>query len=147
MSAEPAHLFPGPSATRFVPNPYGRHGAPEGTNAQQAQSLALMCRQMTVDVVALLHTIVKGDHPDATVGDQLKAAQLVLDRGFGRAVSVVEMNVNHQSREIRTLSHEDLVRLANGEVLALPVTVEGRVVSGDETVVETVAARDECGND
>ena len=129
MSAEPVQFFPGPQVKRYSLNPYGRGGHPDGTVEEKAQSLALMCRNMTADVVALLHQIVKGDHPDASVGDQLKAAQLVLDRGYGRAVSVVEMRVSDSPKNVRQLSREDLVRLANGEVLSLPVTIEGELVT------------------
>ena len=136
--------FPGPEATRFAVadsepqkfpgQQYGRGGYPDGTVRQKAESLALMCRKMTPDVVELLHTIIKGDHPDANVSDQLKAAQLVLDRGYGRAVSVVEMSVTTQPRELKALTREELIRLANGEVLSLPVTVDGEVITVEQTV-------------
>jgi hypothetical protein len=86
---------------------------------------------MTPDIVALMHQIIRGEHPEATVGDQLKAAQLVLDRGYGRAVSVVEMNVTTTPKDVRQLSREQLVRLANGEVIELDAseysTVEATV--------------------
>ena len=100
-----------------------------------------MCRHMTTDVVALLHQIIKGEHPDATVADQLKAATLVLDRGYGRAVSVVEMHVTEAPKTVRQLSREELVQLANGEVLSLPVTIEGEVVTPSTTPDSEGAAK------
>jgi hypothetical protein len=135
MSTEAAqiHGTPGLHVNRFSPtprnavSPNGRAGDPY--KAEQRLSLAQMCRAMSEDVVLLLHDIVKGEHPDATVSDQLKAAQLVLDRGFGRAVSVVEMTVTEAPKTVRQLSREELVRLANGEVLSLPVTIEGECVT------------------
>ena len=140
----PAERFAGPPATRYVvpdsdvpaqsPNPHGRAGYPDGTVKSKAESLARLCRKMTPDVVELLHTIIKGEHPDANVSDQLKAAQLVLDRGYGRAVSVVEMSVTTQPRELKALTREELIRLANGEVLSLPVTVDGEVITVEQTV-------------
>jgi hypothetical protein len=105
-------------------NPYGSNGLPDGKVLEHVESLARMCRKMTPDVVQLLHTIIKGEHPDATVGDRLKAAQLVLDRGFGRAVSVVEMHVTETPKDVRQLSREQLVRLANGEVIEIASTID-----------------------
>jgi hypothetical protein len=135
MPQENVTRFPGPQATRFTPNPHGRHGYPNPEDRKNQASLSLMCRRMTPAVVELLHTIIKGEHPDATVGDQLKAVQLVLDRGFGRAVSVVEMTVTERPREVKQLTREELVRLANGETLVL----EGEFKElTPETVEQTV---------
>lgn len=120
--AQEVHQFPGPQATRFPI--VGRAGYPDGTVQQKAESLARMCRNMTGDVVALLHQIIRGEHPDAGVADQLKAAQLVLDRGYGRAVSVVEMTVTERPKDVRQLSREQLVRLANGEVVELDNVID-----------------------
>ena len=76
------------------------------------RTLAAVCREYTYDAVQMLVAVVQGE--EHKVGDRLKAAETLLDRGWGKATTVVHMDVNNP-RTIRDLSREELQAIAHGE--------------------------------
>lgn len=64
---------------------------------------------------------------------RIRAAELVMERGHGKAISVVDMQVTHH-RPLVTLSTEELEAIAAGEIPELPITIDGEAVTVPQTV-------------
>lgn len=93
------------------------------------RTLASIARQYTEESVMVLVQVVRGEMEGVKVGDQLRAAEILLDRGWGKAVSVVAMDVN-DNRQMGTLSRAELMVIAAGAVVdgqATDITVPNTV--------------------
>ena len=101
------------------------------------RTLAAMARENTVEAIELIHSVIV-DQAQKT-SDRLKAAEYMLDRGWGKAVSVVQMEVN-DTTEIRELTRDALVAIANGHAPHLPVTIDGVAIAVPDTVRNEEAA-------
>lgn len=55
-----------------------------------ARELGDLCRSLTRTAIAELENILL--NPDANVSAKIKAAEVILDRGYGKAQQVVEVN-------------------------------------------------------
>jgi hypothetical protein len=96
-----------------------------GTILYDGMTVAQMARQQGPKCIQLLARVV--DDESAPLRERIAAADKLLDRGFGKAVSVVDMNVTH-SRDIRTLTRDELRAIAAGEAPRLPITLDGEAV-------------------
>ena len=103
----------------------------QGLRLHNGRTLAAMARVNTVEAIELIHSVIV-DQSQKT-SDRLKAAEYMLDRGWGKAVSVVQMEVN-DTTEIRELTRDALVALANGHAPHLPVTINGEAIPVPDTV-------------
>jgi hypothetical protein len=89
------------------------------------RTLAAVCRDYTYDALQMLVAVVQGEEYE--LKDRLRAAETLLDRGWGKAVSVVAMDVT-SSRDIKELSRDELLALAQGGDARTPITYEGETV-------------------
>jgi hypothetical protein len=102
------------------------------------RTLASIARQYTEDSVNILVSVVRGELAGVKVGDQLKAAEILLDRGWGKAVSVVAMDVN-DSRQMGALSRAELMVIAAGAVIDGEATdITARITATTKNTEETV---------
>jgi hypothetical protein len=67
---------------------------------------------------------------------RLRASELIVERGHGKAVSVIDMSITN-SRPLVTLSVEELEAIASGEQPRFPIAVEGEVIEATFTTVDT----------
>jgi hypothetical protein len=79
---------------------------------------------------------------DATArpADRLKAAEMVVDRGWGRPVTTVNMETSDVA-ELRELTMEALLAIAAGQVPSLPVTLDGEVLHSEPAETGSEAVR------
>lgn len=99
---------PGEDARR--PETFQPRRMPDG------RTLASIARQYTEESVNVLVQVIRGELEGVKVGEQLRAAEILLDRGWGKAVSVVAMDVN-DNRELGSLSRAELMVIAAGAVI------------------------------
>ena len=74
-------------------------------------SLPLLARSFTRRAVELLAEVL--DNEDEATKNRIQAAQILLDRGWGRAPQSVEINVT-STDNVRELSREALIQIASG---------------------------------
>lgn len=105
-----------------------RRGTPE--RVANGRTLAQLARSQTEEMLRIL--VEQAQNPKNDPNVRMKAAQYVLDRGWGRAASNMEINVNH--KDVRTLSTRELEAIAAGEVIDGEYTEIARDVKreGDE---------------
>jgi len=72
---------------------------------------------------------------------RLRASELIVERGYGKAVSVIDMSITH-SRPLVTLSVEELEAIASGEQPRFPIAVEGEAIEAVFTTVDTTAEQE-----
>lgn len=101
------------------------------------KTLAQYAREHTLEAVEVIVGVVRDEQQKTS--DRLKAAEYLLDRGWGKAVSVVQMEVN-DTTEIRELTRDALLALANGHTPNMPVTIDGKAVAVPEAVSDEEAA-------
>ena len=70
------------------------------------------CKQWTFDAVDVTVKILKDD--GATPAARLVAAQMLLDRGWGKSAQIIEGTINHYDR----MSDDELIKLVEGTVIA-----------------------------
>lgn len=85
-------------------------------------TLSQMARKHARTCVALWLRAVRDEQLPFPV--RLKASELIMDRGYGKAVSVIETH----SRPIESLTLAELEAIAAGEQPRFPVTIEGEAV-------------------
>jgi hypothetical protein len=56
---------------------------------------------------------------------RLKASEYIVDRGYGKAVSIIET----QSRSLQSMTLAELEAIARGEQPRFPITIEGEAVT------------------
>jgi hypothetical protein len=93
-----------------------------GAKLYGGMTLAQMARKRTPECLALLTKAMQGE--DVPWPVRVRAAEILLDRGHGKAVSVVEMNVTH-NRTLADLTMDELHALAAGEQPRMPITFDG----------------------
>ncbi len=104
-----------------------------GLRLVNGKTLAQYAREHTLEAVEVIHKVLTD--PNEKTQWRLKAAEYVLDRGWGKAVSVVQMDTS-DSLEIRELTRDALLAIANGNLPALPVTLNGEALTVSEKVRE-----------
>ena len=76
------------------------------------------------------------DHP---LNVRLRASELIVERGFGKAFSTLDININE--RQLTSLTFEELEALALGEQPRFPIALEqGDVVDASFPTVTTTEA-------
>lgn len=94
-------------------------------------TLAQMARKHTRSCVALWLKAMRDENVPWPV--RLKASEYIMDRGYGKAVSVIETN----SRPLESLTLAELEAIAAGEQPRFPVTIEGEVIPISTTPATT----------
>lgn len=98
------------------------------------RTLASIARDHTETAVNVLVQVATGVMPDVKPSDRVRAAELLLDRGHGKATQVVQLDASQAT--IVKLTTEQLERIAAG---ALPA------IEGESTVV-TGSITGECSD-
>lgn len=96
-------------------------------------TLAQMARQHGP---ACLHFLRRAmDDEQVPWKDRIRASEIILDRGYGKAVSTLEVR---DVRPIQSLSRSELMAIASGANPQLPITIDGEAVevSSSEQPVE-----------
>lgn len=93
----------------------GKSGNPTGRPSQTKEELDLKAAAR-MKAPEALETIIRLMTESENDSVQLKAAEIVLDRGYGKATQTVEMNVK---RDIRELDDAELHAIASGARAAL----------------------------
>lgn len=62
--------------------------------------------------------------------DRIRAAEIILDRGYGKAVSTLEVR---DVRPIQSLTRSELMAIASGVNPQLPITIDGEAVEVSST--------------
>jgi hypothetical protein len=96
-----------------------------GAKLYDGMTVAQMCRLQGPRSVEFLTRV--RDDESAPLPSRIRAVELLLDRGFGRAVSIVDMQVTTH-RSLTSLSTEELEAIARGESPRLPITLDGEAV-------------------
>ena len=105
-----------------------------GLRLVDGKTLAQYAREHTPEAIDVILGVLRDE--SARTQWRLKAAEYLLDRGWGKAVSVVQMEVS-DTHEIRDLTRDALLALANGQTPTLPVTVDGEAIPVSDTVRNT----------
>jgi hypothetical protein len=95
------------------------------------KTLAQLAREHTVEAIELIQSVVVD--PTQKTSDRLKAADHLLDRGWGKAPSFHLMEVN-DTTEIQELTRDALLAIASGHAPNLPVTVDGQAITVSDAV-------------
>jgi hypothetical protein len=92
-------------------------------------TLAQMARQHGPACLALLARA--RDDENVPWKDRIRASEIILDRGYGKAVSTLEVR---ELRPIQSLSRSELMAIASGVNPQLPITIDGEAVEVPSTV-------------
>ena len=128
-STEPFTSQPKPRGIiRGGPNPGGFKKGDDprragGMRVYDGQTLAQMARQRGPKCIELWERAI--DDEDLPWPVRLRASELMMDRGYGKAVSVIETH----SRPLESLSNEELEAIAAGQAPRLPITLQGEAVA------------------
>ena len=100
-------------------NNHNPNGRPKGTLQPQTTvgyktiaDIRAYCKQWTFDAVDVTVKILKDE--GATPSARLVAAQMLLDRGWGKSAQIIEGTINHYDR----MSDDELIKLVEGTVVA-----------------------------
>lgn len=72
-------------------------------------NLPAMCRLRTPDCVRLWGEVL--DDPDAALRDRMRAAELLMDRAYGKPMQQAQIAVAHDARDVRSLSDDELTAI------------------------------------
>jgi hypothetical protein len=97
-----------------------------GLRLHNGKTLAQLARENTVEAIELIRSVIV-DQAQKT-SDRLRAAEYLLDRGWGKAVSVTHIDIS-DTAEVQELTRDALLAIANGHAPGLPVTIDGQAVS------------------
>jgi len=104
-------------------------------------------RELGPAVLDWWHTLWQNEQAPFPV--RLRASELIVERGFGKAASTIDINVNH--RPLNTLTIEELEAIANGEQPRFPIALDTDVPPStsvsDDGVIEasfTTIATTDC---
>ena len=109
-----------------------------GLRLFNGKTLAQMARESTPEALDLVVSVVKGLDPrtgedkEYKIADRLKAAEYVLDRGWGKAVQAIHMDIN-ADKDITQLTTQELLSIAAG------ATLEGECSSVPSNVQEVTS--------
>lgn len=98
--------------------------------------MAQMARLHGPTCIEFLSRVLRDDA--APLRDRIRATELLLDRGHGKAVSVVEMQVTH-SRDARSLTRAELEAIAAGQPPRTPITLDGEASEPGITATHTAS--------
>jgi hypothetical protein len=119
-----------------------------GMRLYDGYTLSELARKRTPECINLLVRAMQGE--DVPWPVRVRATEILLDRGHGRAVSLVEMNVTH-NRDITSLTRDELRAIAAGHVPSTPITctVEGEAfeVAGMDSGTAVHTASDSNGEE
>jgi hypothetical protein len=103
------------------------------------RTLASYAREYTQEAVEVLVSVVKGDMADVRPSDRIRAAEILLDRGHGKAPQVVQLEpspatvVNMTRAELRAIAAAALLPPIEGEstpiTTSLPPPVDAEHIS------------------
>jgi hypothetical protein len=113
---KPGQKHSGSFRTGYDPRRVGGYKAVDG------MTIAQMARQRGPKCIELWERAMDDEQIPWPV--RLRASELMMDRGFGKAVSVIETH----SRPIQSLTREELEAIASGETPRLPITIAGEAV-------------------
>jgi hypothetical protein len=108
-----------------------------GLKIYDGMTLAQMARQHGPACLQFLRRAM--DDEAVPWKDRIRASEIILDRGFGKAVATVEVR---DARPIESLSRQELMLIASGAMPPLPITIDGEVVeasSSQEPVEQAVS--------
>jgi len=100
-------------------------------------SLARLARTFTEEAIKTVAEVMRD--PEASHRDRIAAADLLLNRGWGRAPQAIDVNVTQHGQELSTLTRDVLLQLAAGQRPDLPVLIDGHCVPADVSDAEVVA--------
>ncbi len=132
MSSDPLPFELRPRGDRGLtagqPNPGGFKKGDDprragGTRIYDGLTLAQMARAYGPECIELLVRAMRDEANAWPV--RLKASEYILDRGYGRAVNIIET----QSRSLQSLTLEELEAIAAGEQPRFPLLIEGEAVT------------------
>jgi hypothetical protein len=112
---------------------------PAGLHLEDGMTFAAKARQLGPAILQFWDDLWRDETAPFPI--RLRASELIVERGHGKAVSVIDMNVTH-SRPLVTLSVEELEAIANGEQPRFPIAVEGEVIEAAFTAVDTTAEQE-----
>lgn len=64
---------------------------------------------------------------------RIRASELIIERGHGKAISVIDMQVT-QNKPLHALTTQELEAIAAGDLPRLPVTIDGESVAVSDAV-------------
>jgi len=97
---------------------------PNGLKLYDGMTLAQMARKRTPKCLELLERAMEDESCPWAV--RVRASEILLDRGHGRAVSVIEMSVTHE-RPITSLTRDELRAIAAGQAPRTPIVIDAEV--------------------
>jgi hypothetical protein len=95
------------------------------------RTLASLARDYTEESVNVLVSVVLGKMTDVKPSDRIRAAEILLDRGWGKAKETVQLELS--AANVRGLTTTELMAIASG---ALPPPIDGEAtdITGSLTV-------------
>lgn len=102
---------------------------PQATKLYDGMTISQMARTRGPECLELWSSAMRDERNPWPV--RLRASELIMDRGYGKAVAVIETH----SRPIHSLSREELELIASGELPRLPITLEGEAVGAEPLAV------------
>lgn len=110
---------------------------PQGMRLHDGMTISALARQRGPECIELWTQAMRDERNPWPV--RLRASELIMDRGFGKAVSIIETH----SVPIQALSRDELRRIAAGELPRLPVTIDNDTGEVTSTALSTAAESDE----
>jgi len=105
----------------------------QGMVLQDGKTFAAKARELGADVLHFWDGLWRDEN--APLPMRLRASELIVERGFGKAASTLDINVN-DARQLNTLTIEELEAIANGEQPRFPIAMDGSPTSHDDGVIE-----------
>lgn len=106
-----------------------------GMVLQDGKTFAAKARELGVEVLQFWDGLWRDEK--APLPMRLRASELIVERGFGKAASTLDINVN-DTRQLNTLTIEELEAIANGEQPRFPITMDDSSSVHDGEVIEAV---------
>jgi len=94
------------------------------------RTLASLARAYTVESVDVLVSVITGAMADVKPSDRIKAAEILLDRGWGKATQVLQLEPSPAT--VVNLTRDQLRQIAAGALLP-PIDGEASLVTGSLT--------------
>jgi hypothetical protein len=94
-----------------------------GLKVYDGMTLAAMARKLGPECLRFWHRAMNDE--SVPWKDRLRASELITDRGFGKAVTTLEVR---SAQPIESLSRSELMAIASGMTLNLPITINGEAV-------------------
>jgi hypothetical protein len=95
------------------------------------RTLASLARDYTEESVNVLVSVVTGQMAEVRPSDRIRAAEILLDRGWGKPKETVQLELS--AANVRGLTTAELMAIASGALLP-PIDGEATTVTGSLTV-------------